>query len=538
MRKKFIVFVCIVASLAACESVLDKSPLDTISSENYWQTAEDFRFAANDLYTYLSLDITRANWSADYFQRGTNAVSSGTHVASNTDPEWNSAYQGIRRANEILEFIEDAPISQEAKDRYGAEAKFFRGYLYFNLLQRFGGVPIILTLLDFESEELRSSRASREETIDQVIADLQEAAALLPSKSELPAEDAGRVTRGAALGMLSRAALFEGTMRKYHDLGDPVPYLEIARSAALDFINDGEYPLIDDFSRIYSEDNENHSEIVLAKWFKENVTGTSPLGRGLVIDLQIAPTKYLADAFLCTDGIPIENSSLFQGYSSLDSEFENRDPRMNHTLWKPGTDYGGTPLLPNFRRSSTGYYLKKPGDVKALEVTFVYTDLILMRSAEILLNFAEVSYELNGSISDGDLDVSINALRQRAGGMPPLTNAFVNGANPAGLQLDMLEEIRRERRIELAGEGFRYYDLIRWKTAENELPRPILGIKFHQSDFPGLVVGEDIMLNEDGFVLAQTAATRSFQVPQHYLFPIPLGEMALNGNLQQNPGWE
>src|SRR3546814_10874218 len=91
----------------------------------------------------------------------------------------------------------------------------------------------------------------------QIIADLQDAAALLPKKSELPAEDAGRVTRGAALGMLSRAALFEGTMQKYHDLGNPVPYLETARSAALDFINEGEYPLIDDFSRIYSEDRKS-----------------------------------------------------------------------------------------------------------------------------------------------------------------------------------------------------------------------------------------------------------------------------------------
>src|SRR3546814_9011311 len=111
-----------------------------------------------------------------------------------------------------------------------------------------------------------------------------------------------------------------------------------------------------------------------------------------------------------------------------------------------------------------------------------------MRSAEILLNFAEASYELNGSISDGDLDISINALRQRVG-MPPLTIAFVSGANPAGVQLDMLEEIRRERRIELAGEGFRYYDLIRWKTAEAELPRPVLGIRSeeHTSELQSLM---------------------------------------------------
>src|SRR3546814_15996717 len=125
--------------------------------------------------------------------------------------------------------------------------------------------------------------------------------------------------------------------------------------------------------------------------------------------------------------------------------------------------------------SITCYYLKKPGDVKALEVTFVYTDQILIRSAEILLNFAEASYELNGSISDGDLDISINALRQRVG-MPPLTIAFVLGATPAGVQLEMLGEIRRDRRIELVGAGFRYCYLIGWTTADGEWPRPVLGV--------------------------------------------------------------
>src|SRR3546814_1690065 len=106
--------------------------------------------------------------------------------------------------------------------------------------------------------------------------------------------------------------------------------------------------------------------------------------------------------------------------------------------------------------------------------------------------------------------------------MPPLTIAFVSGANPAGVHLDMLEVIRRERRIELAGEGFRYYDLILWKTAEAELPRPVLGINFHESDFPGLLVGEDIILNEAGSVLTQPASSYLLEASKPYYFPLHL----------------
>ncbi len=177
--------------------------------------------------------------------------------------------------------------------------------------------------------------------------------------------------------------------------------------------------------------------------YKENVTGVSPLGRGLIVDVGLQPTLYLANAFLSKDGMPIEHSPLFKGYGTLSSEFEDRDPRMSASIWRPGTDFGGTPLLPDLKTSSTGYFVKKPGDPKALTETFIYTDQILMRSAEVLLNYAEATYELNGSISDVELDDSINKLRQRVG-MPNLTNAFVNGANPVGVKLDMKEEIRRE----------------------------------------------------------------------------------------------
>lgn len=535
--KKIIYTIVILFIFTACDDVLDKSPLDQISSSSFWKTEADLRLATNNLYSFLNLDATLDNWSVDYFQRGTNNVSSGTHVVSNSDGVWNNSYTGIRRANEILENIGNTTVTDAIKDRYTGEAKFFRAYLYFTLLQRFGDVPLILKTLDFSSPELTGERAPREQVANQIIEDLTDAAAKLPKKAQLKAADKGRVTRGTALGFLSRVALFEGTFAKYHNKGNPAPFLQVSKQAALDYMNENEYPLINDFSKIYSENNENHSEIALAKWYKENTTGTSPLGRGMILDGTINPTKNLADAFLCTDGLPVQNSPLFKGYSSLTEEFTNRDPRMEITIWKPGTDFGGVPLLPDLKVTPTGYWAKKPGDPKALSTTFVYTDQILLRSAEVLLNYAEATFELTGSISDADLNLSVNKLRNRVN-MPLLTNAFVSGQNPAGAQLNMLQEIRRERRVELAGEGFRYYDLIRWKQAENELPKVVLGAKFQQANYPGMIVGKDIIVDGNGFIVAQTAATRFFTTPKHYLFPIPLGQKAINPNLTQNPGWE
>ena len=534
--KKYIIAILITGLHASCEDALNKTPLDQISSQSFWKTEADFKLATNNLYSFLDQDVTVDAQTADYFQRGTNTVSSGTNVSANTDADWSNSYIGIRRANEILENLESSPLDPAVKNKYAGEARFFRAYLYFRMVQKFGDVILALKTLDFESEELMGAKATRSQIVDQIIADLQFSAQNTAAKKALAAIDKGRITRGAALGLLSRVALYEGTHEKYHSHGTPNARLEIAKKAALDFINENEYPLIADFSKLYSEDNENHSEVVFSKFFKENITGVSPLGRGLVVDEAMMPTLVLANSFLCTDGLPIQASTLFKGYSSLTSEFENRDARMEVSIWKPGTNYGSTPLLPDFKISSTGYYVKKPGDPKALSVTNIYTDQILMRSAEVLLNYAEATYELTGAISDADLDLSINKLRKRVG-MPNLTNAFVRGGNPASLQLNMLDEIRRERRIELAGEGFRRNDLVRWKLAEKELTGAILGVKFQQASYPKLVVGKDISVDPNGFILAQTAATRFFVAPKNYLFPVPLREIALNSKLTQNTGW-
>jgi hypothetical protein len=258
----------------------------------------------------------------------------------------------------------------------------------------------------------------------------------------------------------------------------------------------------------------------------------------------MVPTKTLADLYLAKDGLPISKSPSFQGYSTLTSEFQNRDPRMSMTFVVPGTEIffeGGLmqKTYPGFSGSNatrTGYMIRKFLDetIEATQFKGAY-DFKEFRFAEVLLILAEALYEKNGSITDADLDRTINVIRSRVN-MPKLTNAHVttNGLN-------MLDEIRRERTVELAFEGFRRDDLRRWKMAETIMPQAIKGVKFvgteYQTRYPDLHVGTDIQVDANGFIIAEPASGRQF-LPKHYLDPIPLQQIQLSkGTLTQNKDW-
>src|SRR2546430_17027290 len=201
---------------------------------------------------------------------------------------------------------------------------------------------------------------------------------------------------------------------------------------------------------------------------------------------------------------------------------------------------GFQPVFPGFRGSSatrTGYMLRKFLDetVEATQFAGEY-DFKEFRYGEVLLILAEALFERGGVISDADLSRTINLLRARVG-MPALNNTFVTSNG-----LDMLTEIRRERTVELAFEGFRRDDLRRWKTADTEMPQALRGVKFvgteYQQRDPALKVGTDIQVDAGGFVVSELAASRQFVVPKHYLNPIPLQQIQLSkGTLTQNPGW-
>ena len=546
--------------LAGCTNDLDLSPLDSLSDASFLKTPDDFRKAANALYAALP-GHTTFDLDADIAFNNPNSISNSTATTPDTDGNWNSPYTQIRNCNNLLEKINASPIAAELKV-YVAEAKFFRAFNYWSLYRLYGGVPLVTKVLEINSEELYGTRNSAKETVDFILQDLREAVPDLPEESQVAAADKGRITKGAANALRARIALYEGTWRKFRSDAEANSYLDLALEAAGAVINSGQYSLFtaygeESYFKLFDNEGDNAPECILDRRY-ESMVSQHALSRALQQNGYL-PTKQLADMYLCTDGLPVGKSPLFKGYEEFASEFENRDPRMAQTIMIPGTvayapilidPVEHWPFYPD-RVYTTGYIIYKYMTQDSNGQMTPYLDQQgwdrhIIRYAEVLLIYAEALFEKNGSISDDDLDKTINEIRKRAGLTAPLTNAFVTANG-----LDMREEIRRERTVELALEGFRRDDLRRWKTAEIELKKAIRGIKIAGTEWgtqPILVAGVDQnpyrapewqnRADAEGFIISEAAEARSgFNPDKHYLIPIPVKEIQLNPNLQQNPGW-
>jgi hypothetical protein len=532
---------------AGCQKSLDLTPKDQLSDASFFKKSSDFQLWVNDLYYTLHGAPQYTDINSDIaFGAGANAVSNGSYLATATSELWDNSYKGIRHANYLLAKAQQSDLGAEI-DRWVGEALFFRAYHYWNLVKSFGGVPLIDTVLDVNSEKLYTQRSSQAEIIDFLLADLANAVDKLPKQSELAGEELGRVTQGAALALRARAALYQGTWAKYHGEGDPDVYLDIAINASEQVINSGEYELYtargaESYKHLFILSGDDSKEVILARRYYAN-RATHNWTRELWFNAMV-PTKNLADMYLSEDGLPIDKSPLFKGFNTLQSEFQDRDPRMSMTFIVPGSEIyfeGGIwqPTFPGFTGNNatrTGYMTRKFLDETLEAAQFIgQYDFKEFRYAEILLILAEALYEKNGSISDADLDRTINVIRDRVN-MPALTNDHVTSNG-----LNMLEEIRRERTVELALEGFRRDDLRRWKIAEDVMPQSIRGVKFvgteYQQRYPDLQVGRDIQVDANGFIIAEPSGSRQF-LPRHYLDPLPLKEIQLSqGNLEQNEGW-
>ncbi|HEY9340293.1 MAG TPA: RagB/SusD family nutrient uptake outer membrane protein [Hanamia sp.] len=545
--KNICICLLLVAISAGCKKDLDLKPLDQISDASFWKTSNDFRLFANDFYNGLQGAHNYTENNSDIaFGGGPNSVSNGSYLPQANSPLWDNSYKYIRATNYLLQKSQESKLGPEV-DRWVGEALFFRAYNYWNLVKSFGGVPKIDKVLDVTSPELYTAKSSQAEIIDFILADLDNAISKLPLQSQLTGDEIGRVTQGAALALKARASLYQGTWAKYHQEGDPAKYLTAAIDASEKMISSGEYALYtdkgaDSYKYLFILQGDDSKEVILAKRYYAN-RATHNWTRELWFNYMV-PTKGLADLYLAKDGLPISKSTLFKGYGTLTSEFQDRDPRMSMTFVVPGSTIffeGGLmqPTYPGFSGSNathTGYMIRKFLDetLDATQFKGEY-DFKEFRYAEVLLVLAEALYEKNGSISDADLDRTINVIRTRVN-MPALTNAHVatNG-------LDMLTEIRRERTVELAFEGFRRDDLRRWKIAETIMPQSIRGVKFvgteYQTRYPDLQVGTDIKVDANGFIIAEPSSARSF-ISKHYLDPFPLQQIQLSqGTLIQNPGW-
>lgn len=525
----------LLAGLSACE--VDRLPETNISDATFWRSESDIKAANNYLYTFLPGFNSEDVWSDDAYGLAANNISDGSRLAPATAADYTTPYTLIRAANNVLEKAPraTAAIGTAIVDRYLAEARFFRAWGYFSLVQKYGSVPLILKALDDTSPELTAPAAPREQIYDQIYQDLDFAAQKLPTATALGTADFGRISNTAALAFKARVALFEGTRAKFHKYGDPNKHLTLAVEAAKAVIDSKQHDLFGSYFDLFQmagEGRQNKENIIVRQYGVSTTerVSTHSYFRGTLETGNVNPTKSLADSYLMKDGLPITKSPLYKAPVKSTDVFANRDTRMSDTFMKTGDSYIATKPVFDIAAlvfNKTGFTFRKYSNIDDWNTQASTIDRVLLRYAEVLLTYAEAQYELTGSISDADLDLTVNRLRTR-GGVAKLTNAFVKANG-----LNMQEEIRRERRVELAQEGFRYWDLIRWKTAETELPKPVLGNYYFKTEFAAAAVN----LTPDNYILVQDASFRKFDPAKDYLWPLPINELSLNPSLQQNAGW-
>lgn len=519
-----------------------------------------------------------------YNERIDNVVSSdladelrGTRTVPTSGGGW--SWNSLRNINYFL-MNSGKCTDAKAVAKYNGMAKFFRAYIYFNMVQRFGDVPWYSQSIDPEDiEMLTKARDPRALVMDSVMADINYAIANLPAEKKV-----NELTKWTAMALKSRICLYEGTFRKYHpefNLSNADKFLDDAIAVSDELMKTGPYKIYMEkpetaYLNLFAAMDANADEVILARDFNDALqvyhnlnyyTMTASYGRpGL--------EKKLVNSYLMNDGSRFTDIA---GFGTMDffDETQNRDPRLSQTIRTPGYTRINetTTAVQEFGATVTGYQLIKfVADRKWDTYGKSSNDMPIFRYAEVLLNFAEAKAE-RSTLTQADLDLSIKLIRDRVA-MPNINMALAN-ANPDAYQAEMnthvagdntgvILEIRRERRIELVMESFRWDDIMRWKEGAN------LAKQFKGMYFPGLgsfdldhdgkddvVIYEgtkpsttnvqllklngDITLengNEGGNILINLNISKKFDENKDYLYPVPISERLLNPNLTQNPGWE
>lgn len=555
-------------------------PEDSVTPDTYFQTATDLELWSNHFY-YALLDdgdaVSRIN-ADDMVDKSMGSVIQGTRLASDNMSgynEWN--WSELRKINYLLEHSSNCK-DEEVRAKYNGVAYFFRAYFYYEKVIRFGDVPWYDKVLESTDKEfLNEPREDRKIVMDHVMDDLDSAITMLPSNKEI-----ARVTKWTALAMKSRAALFEGTWRVYRDLPDAEDYLRQAAEAAKDFIDNSGYVLYSDgtepYRDLFCSDEAKSNEVILAQLYNfEGLNLSHSVQFNIRNDAQ-GFTRRFMNHYLMKDGkrfTDIEGNSTM-GYLE---ETQNRDPRMAQTVLCPGyIAKGAKDVTPDDMTAMTGYEPIKFVSTDAHSGASKGTeDWILFRAAEVYLNYAEALAEL-GTLTQEDLDISINKIRKRAG-MPNMSLSDANaGIDPFLAQCypnvtksaneGVILEIRRERTVELVNEGFRQWDMFRWKEGAQMVndKNPYYGMYFpseglYDMDGDGKndleiysktqqskpsdglnvkKIGSDIFLSDGtkGYVTAWSSLTYTWDEKRDYLWPIPADQRVLTGGaLTQNPGW-
>ncbi|GAA0554939.1 RagB/SusD family nutrient uptake outer membrane protein [Chitinophaga japonensis] len=564
---------------AGCDKkdILNTTAKDRIDAENFFNTATDLEVYTNGFYDMLPntdvyLDDTYSDniipLIVDERVKGARVV-----PASSANTGW--TWEHLRSINYFLQHYRKCP-DEAAKLQFGGIARFFRAYFYYNKVKTFGDVPWYNKVLEADDPDLYKARDSRKLVMDSVLADINDAVASIPAAVQL-----NRVTKYTALLLKARICLFEGTFRKYHHLGDHEKFLAEAASAADELIASGAYTLYtaggvnECYRDLFARTDQDATESILVRDY-------NPVyGRHGLSYLMTSPTagvygipKDMINSYLMKDNSRFTD---IPGYNTMEyyEEMQDRDPRLTQTTPGPEfTAYRETAREPvNLGITTTGYRV-----IKALTTrdqwgpVSSYNDIIIFRYAEALLVLAEAKAEL-GTLTQADLDRSINKLRQRVG-MPGLDMAAANShPDPymeamypnidQGPNKGVLLEIRRERRIEMFNEGLRWDDLMRWKEGK-KLEKPMVGMYFpslgafdfnndgqadvylHDGDPSGAPPGTTSIINVNQKRLTNTTSgyfnplystPRVFDESKDYFYPIPLEDLTLNKHLEQNPNW-
>ena len=453
-------------------------------------------------------------------------------------------------------------------------ARFFRAYFYYVKVRRYGDVPWYDHVIGSDdTEDLSKPRDSREFVMQKVLEDINFAITNLRNK-----KDTYRVTRWTALALKSRICLFEGTFRKYHGLGDWEKYLNECASASDTFITESGYTVYTGGSTpyfgLFSSLNAQPTEIILAKDFNAalgltNIVQAFCNSSG---EANMGVTKRFVDSYLMKDGSRFTDKSDCETIGFAE-EMKNRDPRLTQTIRAAGyIRDDGRKYLPDLGMAKLGYQLKKFDCGTKYDMTSE-VDLPLFRTAEVYLNCAEAKAEL-GTLTSDDLNRTINKIRARVN-MPDLVLETAN-ANPdpylkdwypnvkSGVNQGVILEIRRERTIELVMEGFRYYDIMRWKEGKI-FEKPFLGMYFpgpgeydldgdgandiylfSSVSVGGSSISEQFELGSElnlvngtsGNLIVHQNIRRVWNEDRDYFYPLPTKDRILtNGVLTQNPGW-
>ena len=575
-------------AFSGCDDLLDAVPLDKMTPDTYFKNEGELKafaivfyeaFPEGDLYISNDDHYTQNNMSNE-------EMGKRTIPASGSGWSWGA----LRNINTLLENLSHCPDAA-AHAKYEALGRFFRAYFYFNKVKRFGDVPWYDSVVgSTEKDKLNRPRDSREFIMGKMIEDLDFAIANLPTDKNVY-----EVTKWTAMALKSRVLLFEGTFRKYHagdvflstlpsDAHDYKWYLNECAKVSLEFIQTSGYGLHPSYFELFHTMNASDlmDEVILARDYNKTYGAYHNSGSTMNTGSRGCPsvTKKLIASYLMKDGSRFTD---IQGWQTMDfqQEVKDRDTRLAASIRTPGYKRMGesSTTSPDFKVTFSGYHPDKYVTTVDQDTNNASDiDLVLFRTGEILLNYVEAVAEA-GTITQADLDLTVNQLRKRGGISKALTlseanaspDPFLTDASWGGYQSPVLLsdpnkgvilEIRRERAIELAQEGYRYYDIIRWKEGK------VFEAPFYGMYFPGVGVydvdgnstndieifetassshasstkklNDEIFLTNgnSGLVWLHKNIIRNWDENKDYLYPIPTDDRNLTGGaLTQNPGW-